>query len=146
MDTNNPNPAYGSDLEPFHGITTFMRLPASRDLDGVDIAIVGIPFDSGTSYRSGTRFGPRRIRESPLMLWGYNRVLNVSPTDQLKIVDYGDISVIPVDIRSTMDNISNDVTNIIDQDVKVVALGGDHSIRLPWKLSSGCLKRIIIRE
>ncbi len=131
MDTNNPNPAFGSDLEPFHGITTFMRLPASRDLDGVDLAIVGIPFDSGTSYRSGTRFGPRRIRESSLMLWGYNRVLNVSPTDQLKIVDYGDISVIPVDIRSTMDNITNDVQKIIKQGVKVVALGGDHSISLP---------------
>ena len=131
MDNNNPNPAFGSDLEPFHGITTFMRLPASRDLAGVDVAIVGIPFDSGTSYRSGTRFGPRRIRESSLMIWGFNRVLNVSPTDQLKIVDYGDVSVIPVDIRSTMDNITAEVQYILDQGAKVVALGGDHSISLP---------------
>ena len=131
MMKNNPNPAFGSDLEPFHGITTFMRLPASRDFDGVDVAIVGIPFDGGTSYRSGTRFGPRRIRESSLMIWGYNRVLNVSPTDELKIVDFGDISVIPVDIRSTMDNITTEVQNIIKEEVKVVALGGDHSISLP---------------
>jgi len=131
MDTNNPNPAFGSDLEPFHGIPTFMRLPASRDLDGIDVAIVGIPFDSGTSYRSGTRFGPRKIRESSLMIWGFNRVLNISPTKELKIVDYGDIGVIPVDIRATMDKITEGIKNILSQGVKVVALGGDHSISLP---------------
>lgn len=131
MDTKNPNPAYGSDLEPFHGITTFMRLPASRDLDGIDAAIVGIPFDSGTTYRSGTRFGPRKIRESSLLIWGFNQVLNVFPTEALKLVDYGDVSVIPMDINSTMDNITEEVKSIINQEVTVVALGGDHSISLP---------------
>lgn len=131
MNMKNPNPAFGSELEPFHGITTFMRLPASRDLAGVDVAVVGIPFDSGTSYRSGTRFGPRKIREASLMIWGYNRVLKVSPTDELKIIDYGDISVIPVDIRASMDQITKGVNQILEEDVKVVALGGDHSISLP---------------
>ena len=131
MHTNNPNPAFGADLEPFHGIPTFLRLPASRELEGVDVAIVGIPFDSGTSYRSGTRFGPRKIRESSLMIWGFNRVLNISPTKELKIVDYGDVGVIPVDIRATMEKITKDTKNILDQDVKVLALGGDHSISLP---------------
>lgn len=131
MNSNNPNPAFGADLEPFHGIPTFLRLPASRDLDGVDVAIVGIPFDSGTSYRSGTRFGPRKIRESSLMIWGFNRVLNIAPTKALKIVDYGDIGVIPVDIRATMENITKDTKAILEQDVKVLALGGDHSISLP---------------
>jgi len=131
MHTINPNPAFGSDLEPFHGIPTFLRLPASRDLAGIDVAIVGIPFDSGTSYRSGTRFGPRKIRESSLMIWGFNRVLNIAPANELKIVDYGDIGVIPVDIRATMENITIDTKNILDQDVKVLALGGDHSISLP---------------
>ena len=131
MDIKNPNPAFGSDLEPFHGITSFMRLPVSRDLEGVDVAIVGIPFDSGTSYRSGTRFGPRRIRESSLMIWGFNRVLNVSPLKELKIVDYGDIGVIPVDIRATMKKITKEVDNILEQGVTVVSIGGDHSISLP---------------
>ena len=70
MKAKDPNPAFGGHLEPFRGITSFMRLPASRDLEGIDVAIVGIPFDSGTTYRSGTRFGPRKIRESSLMLWG----------------------------------------------------------------------------
>jgi agmatinase len=131
MDTQNPNPAFGSDLEPFHGITTFMRLPASRELENVDVAIVGVPFDSGATNRSGTRFGPRRIREASLQLWGYNQVLNTAPTEALKIVDYGDVSVISVDIRATMDRITSEIKSILDQGVTVVALGGDHSISLP---------------
>jgi agmatinase/guanidinopropionase len=131
MNTKKTNPAYGSDLEPFHGITTFMRLPASRDLDGIDVAIVGIPFDSGATYRSGTRFGPRKIRESSLLIWGFNQVLNAFPTEELNIVDYGDVSVVPVDITATMDNITQEVKSIINQEIAVVALGGDHSISLP---------------
>jgi arginase family enzyme len=64
MAKKNPNPAYGKDLGAYAGIPTFMRQPASRDLEGVDVAIVGIPFDSGaTSFRSGARMGPRKIRE-----------------------------------------------------------------------------------
>ena len=60
--------AYGADLQPFAGITTFMRCPATRELAGVDVAVIGLPFDSGTSYRSGARFGPRKIRELSLLL------------------------------------------------------------------------------
>jgi agmatinase/guanidinopropionase len=131
MDKNKPNPAFGSELEPFHGIPTFMRLPASRELDGVDVAIVGVPFDSGATNRSGTRFGPRKIREASLLLWGFNQVLGVAPTDELKIVDYGDVSVIPVDIKATMENISSEVKDILQEGVSVLALGGDHSISLP---------------
>ncbi len=131
MDTQNPNPAFGSHLEPFHGITSFMRLPVSRDLDGIDVAIVGIPYDSGASYRSGARFGPRKIRESSLLLWGFNPALNVFPTQELKIVDYGDVEVIPVDIIATMDRITDEVKSILQRDVTVIALGGDHSISLP---------------
>ena len=131
MHRKNPIPAFGSNLEPFHGITTFMRLPASRDLKEIDVAIVGIPFDGGASYRAGTRFGPRKIRELSVLLWGFNQVLKVFPTEVLKIVDYGDVGVIPVDILATMDNITNEVKNILDEDVRVIALGGDHSITLP---------------
>jgi agmatinase/guanidinopropionase len=131
LEENIPNPAFGSQLEAFHGITTFMRLPASRNLDKLDVVVVGIPFDSGTTYRSGARFGPRKIRELSVLLYGFNQVLKVFPTKQLKIVDYGDIEVIPVDITSTMKNIFEEVNSIIDKDVTVVALGGDHSISLP---------------
>ena len=131
MDTNNPNPAFGADLEPYHGIPTFMRLPASRELHGVDVAMVGIPFDSGASNRPGTRFGPRKIREASLLLWGYNQVLGDAPTEELTIVDYGDVSTIAVDINATMENITSEVRNVLEKEVTVVALGGDHSISLP---------------
>jgi agmatinase/guanidinopropionase len=131
MNIQNPNPAFGSELGPIHGIPTFMRLPASRDLDGVDVAIVGIPFDSGTSHRSGARFGPRKIRELSLLLWGYNQAQSVFPTADLKIVDYGDVGVVPVDIKETMERISKEIRSILQEGAAVVALGGDHSVSLP---------------
>jgi agmatinase/guanidinopropionase len=131
MDQRDIDSALGTELDPFHGIATFMRLPATRKLDGIDAAIVGIPFDSGTTYRSGARLGPRSIRASSLLIWGFNRALDVCPTEELKIVDYGDVSVIPVDIRTTMENIAEEAGKIIGAGVTVVALGGDHSISLP---------------
>jgi len=74
----NPNPAFGAQLEPFHGIPSFMRLPVSRELKGVEVAIAGIPYDSGTSFRSGARFGPRAIRQASLLLWGNKNVQSMS--------------------------------------------------------------------
>lgn len=103
MHIKNDNPAYGAELEAFAGIPTFMRQPATRNLKGMDVAVVGIPFDGGAaSYRSGTRMGPRKIRESSLTIWGYNRVLDVAPLDVLELVDYGDIAIEPPNIETTM--------------------------------------------
>ena len=131
MSPQNQNPAFGAHLEPFHGITTFMRLPASRDLVDIDVAIVGVPYDGGTSFRSGTRFGPRSIREMSLLLWGYNNALGVAPAETLKIIDYGDIEIYPVNILKTMDSIVGESRKILQQDLTLIALGGDHSISLP---------------
>ncbi len=127
----NENPAFGAGLQPFMGIPSFMRLPVTRELDGVDVAILGVPFDSGTSYRSGTRFGPRKIREASLMIWGHNTTLNVTPTKKLKVVDYGDVSVIPTSIEHTMAAITGMAGEIINTGTKLITLGGDHSIALP---------------
>jgi len=60
----------GFEAQPYWGICTFGRQPHTRDLTGVDVAIVGVPYDGSTSYRSGARFGPRAIREQSLLLWG----------------------------------------------------------------------------
>lgn len=125
------NAAYGATLQPYAGITTFMRQPATRDLTGVHVAILGVPFDSGTSYRSGTRFGPRKIREVSVTLWGNNQVLKVAPLSQLRVVDYGDVDVVPVDIQVTFDRIAKDVGTILGAGATVITLGGDHSIALP---------------
>ena len=125
------NPAYGAELQPFAGITSFMRSPVTRDLSGVDVAVVGVPFDGGTSYRSGTRFGPRKIREASLMLWRYNNPLAVRPLAVLKVIDFGDVDVIPPSIVDTYANIEREVGALVAAGVTVLALGGDHSISLP---------------
>ncbi|MEP0807594.1 MAG: agmatinase [Chloroflexota bacterium] len=127
----NDNLAFGANLQPFMGIPSFMRLPVTRDLQAVDAAILGVPFDSGTSYRSGTRFGPRKIREASLMIWGHNTTLNVTPLKKLKAVDYGDVSVIPTSIEHTMTAITQAASEIIETGTTLITLGGDHSIALP---------------
>ena len=132
MENNmNENPAFGADLQPFMGIPSFMRLPVTRELKDVDVAILGVPFDSGTSYRTGTRFGPRKIRETSLMIWGHNSTLNVTPLKKLEVVDYGDVSVIPTSIEHTMTAITKTASEIIETGTTLITLGGDHSIALP---------------
>lgn len=132
MPKNNPNPAYGKDLGAYAGIPTFMRQPASRELDGVDVAILGIPFDSGaTSFRSGARMGPRKIREHSMELWGYNRVMAVGPLDGLTVVDYGDIGVDLTNIDTTVETIFQEANAILEKGVRLISLGGDHSVSYP---------------
>jgi agmatinase/guanidinopropionase len=132
MPSENPNPAFGADQSAYIGIPSFMRLPVSRELNDVDVAIVGVPFGSGaTSWRSGSRFGPRAIRNVSPIIWGHHTKFNVTPTEILKVVDYGDIEVKQVDINTTQKIIQSEITKIIKADTKVIALGGDHSISLP---------------
>jgi agmatinase len=127
----NDNPAFGADLQPFMGIPSFMRLPVSRELSGIDVIVLGIPFDSGVSYRSGTRFGPRKIREASLTLWGHNPTMKVTPTEALKVVDYGDVSVIPTSIEHTMTAVTETASKVLDTGATLISLGGDHSVTLP---------------
>jgi len=117
--------------QPFMGLVTFGRRPHTRDVTGADVAVVGVPFDGGTSHRSGTRFGPRKIREMSLLLWGYNNPLGVAPFDALNVIDYGDVESVPVNIERTYANVEREVSAILDAGVTVLALGGDHSITLP---------------
>ena len=126
------NPALGGHLLAYSGVPTFMRQTPTRDLAGVDVAIVGVPFDSGaTSFRGGTRFGPRKIREASLALWGHHHIHGVAPTEALSIVDYGDVAIEMAYIEKTMASITAEVGAALAQGPMVVALGGDHSISLP---------------
>lgn len=126
------NPALGANLAAFSGITTFMRLPASRRLENVDVAIVGVPFDGGTtSFRGGSRFGPRKIRELSVIQWGYNQAMRVAPLDVLRIVDYGDVDVELTNIQKNIKSIAAEVGCILKAGPKIIALGGDHSISYP---------------
>jgi hypothetical protein len=85
----------------FAGIRTFMREPHTTDLAGVDAAVYGIPFDTATTYRTGTRFGPEAIRSASALLRPYNPALDVNLVETLSIVDYGDLPVSPGDTERT---------------------------------------------
>lgn len=116
----------------FSGIKTFMRMQNSKKLDEVDFAVVGIPFDSGASYRVGTRFGPTIIREvSCLAAKPYNPVLNVDIFGKCNGVDYGDVGNIPGYIEDSFELIEKDMYTIFKAGVIPVAMGGDHSVTLP---------------
>lgn len=125
-------PAYGAHLLAYAGIPSFMRRPATRELAGADVAIVGVPYDGGaTSYRSGARLGPRQIRAASTLLWGYNAALGVAPLEVLRLIDYGDVAVQPGDTAQTMGAIAQESGVLLAAGLSVVALGGDHSITLP---------------
>ena len=115
----------------FSGIRTFMRLPHVRDLTGVDFAIIGIPFDTGATYRVGARFGPEAIRSASVLLRPFNPELNVAIFERLSGVDYGDFSVIPGYLPETHDKIAEQMASVIAAGVTPIVLGGDHSITLP---------------
>ena len=115
----------------FAGIRTFMRTPHVTDLKGVDAAAYGIPFDTGTSYRTGSRFGPEAIRSASALLRPYHAVHEVNVVDALSIVDYGDLPVSPGDIERTYAQVEDALAPIVDAGVFPLAMGGDHSVTLP---------------
>ena len=108
-----------------------MRLPHQTDLGGVDVAILGVPFDSGTSYRSGARLGPREIRAQSSLIRPYSLFQKVSPFERLAIVDAGDVDAPPVGIEKAYDAIEEGVRRILDAGAIPMIAGGDHSISLP---------------
>jgi agmatinase len=114
----------------FAGIRTFMRMPHTTDLAGVDAAVYGIPFDTATSYRTGPRFGPEAIRSASALLRPYNPALGVNVVEKLSIVDYGDLPVSPGDTERTYGQVEEALRPLVDADVFPLALGGDHSITL----------------
>jgi agmatinase len=119
---------------------TFMRLPHQTDLHGVDVAILGVPFDSGTSYRSGARLGPREIRAQSSLIRPYSYFQKISPFETLAIVDAGDVDAPPVGIEPAFAAIEAGVTRILDAGATPLVAGGDHSISLP------CLRAVARRH
>ena len=114
----------------FSGIKTFMRLPYTTDLDDVDFAIVGIPFDCGCSFAAGSRFGPQSIREASAILKPYNPVLKIDVQQYCNGIDYGDVLTIPGYMTESLDAIAQGLQPIIDAGAVPICLGGDHSVTL----------------
>src|SRR4030095_5469700 len=110
---------------------TFMRLPHQTDLMDVDVALIGAPFDSGTSYRSGARLGPREIRAQSSLIRPYSYFQKISPFAELTIVDAGDVDAPPVGIEPAYAAIDAGVTRLLEAGALPLVVGGDHSISLP---------------
>ena len=110
---------------------TYMRLPQTRDYAQLDVALLGIPFDGGTSYRPGPRFGPRDIRQHSSLIRPYNPSLKVSPFEVVRVADVGDVDVNPVNIEDTYGRVERAVEDILGANVIPVCVGGDHSLSLP---------------
>lgn len=115
----------------FVGIPTFMRLPHTRDLDGVDVAVVGIPFDTGSPFRVGCRFGPGAVRAMSLMLRPINPYQDLNVFEECGIVDYGDTDVVPGYLPESFECIEAALAAVAARGVIPIGLGGDHSIALP---------------
>jgi len=115
----------------FAAIPTFMRLPHVPDPQELDIALVGVPFDGGTTYRAGARLGPRHIRVQSALIRPYHPNLKINPFDRHRIADYGDIPVNPLSIEDTFRRIEVAIEELLVHAVRPISVGGDHSIALP---------------
>lgn len=129
--SENNQPIGGNDLARFSGPNTFMRLPSANDLAGLDVAVLGVPIDIGTSWRSGTRFGPKQIRAESAMLRPYNLGTGAAPFDALQVADIGDLAINTFSLSDSLRIIAESYDAILKHDVKPLAMGGDHSITLP---------------
>lgn len=114
----------------FAGPATFLRLPTARSAERLDVAILGIPFDVGTSFRPGARFGPRAVRDISSLLRPYNRVLGVDAFSRLNVADLGDLSINPLDTVQTLTAIGDQIEALVRSGVRPLAVGGDHTIAL----------------
>jgi agmatinase len=129
--TENVGPIDASVNPRYAGIATFARLPRIEDVPHADIAVVGIPFDSGVSYRPGARFGPSHVRESSRLLRPYNPAQDVSPFEIAQVVDAGDIPVNPFDLSEAVIEIEAAAKALGERAQRIVTIGGDHTIALP---------------
>ena len=115
----------------FTGPSTFARLPFVQTLEDVDLAVVGVPFDTGVTYRVGGRFGPNAVRAASVMLRPYNPHLDVKPFEILSCVDYGDVAIVPGYTDRSYAAIEAAVAPIVEAGVVPLLIGGDHACTLP---------------
>ncbi len=113
------------------GIATFMRLPHIPDARGLDVAYVGVPFDTSAGYRVGARLGPRAIRACSSQVRLHHPVHDITVHEKIRIADYGDVRTSPFEIEKTFDWITEEFDRIYGHGCRTIAVGGDHGITFP---------------
>ena len=108
-----PMPADALVYPRFSGVPTFMRLPHIPRPEELDLALIGIPFDGGTTYRPGARFGPRNVRVQSAMIRPWNPVLKTNPFEKWRIGDFGDLSINPLSIEDTYQRITEQLGDVL---------------------------------
>ena len=129
--TENPQPLGGNEMPRFGGIATFMRLPGTSNPADLDVAVVGVPLDTGTSNRPGARFGPRGIRAESVLIRPYNMATRAAPFDSLRIDDTGDVAASPYDLQAAVAAIEAHYDSLLAHDLVTASIGGDHTVVLP---------------
>ena len=125
-------PVSGTVVPRYAGPSTFARLPELRDVKECDVAIIGVPFDAGTSYRPGARFGPQSVRQASRQLrTNYHPNYDVEPFKVQQVADAGDIACNPFDIDEAIKQIEKGSTELLQKVESIVTIGGDHTIALP---------------
>ena len=115
----------------FAGPPTFARLPRLDEVADVDVAVLGVPFDSGVSYRPGARFGPAHVRESSRLLRPYNPAQDTEPFATQQVVDAGDLGVNPFDLDEAIRSVHDGARSLLERARRLLTIGGDHTIALP---------------
>jgi len=115
----------------FHGPSTMFRLPSQKNAEGLDMAIIGVGLDIGTSNRNGARFGPRQIRAESTMVRPYGMATQAAPFDSFQVADIGDVALNTFNLLKSIDIIEEFYDEVLTHDAKPITLGGDHTISLP---------------
>ncbi len=131
MSDDHPQPLGGNEMPRFAGPATMMRLPQHDSAEGLDACFVGVPFDLGTSLRSGARFGPRDIRANSVLTRPYLMATRARPFDSLKVADIGDVAINPYNLAKSVETIERAYDDILGHDCIPLTMGGDHTIVLP---------------
>src|SRR5215813_8084910 len=131
MEKIHHQPLGGNKMPRFGGPATMMRLPAVPSAKGLDAAFVGVPFDIGTSNRSGARFGPRQIRAESCLIRPYNMATRAAPFDSLSIADIGDVAINTFNLEKSVGIIEKAYDEILSHNCIPMTIGGDHTIALP---------------
>ena len=124
-------PISGNDLARFSGPQSFMRLPEVASPEGLDVGFIGIPMDIGTSWRSGTRMGPKQLREQSAMIRPYNIQTGAAPFDGLQCADLGDVAINTFSLSDSIRIITDTYNAYLKNDFIPMTLGGDHTLTLP---------------